>query len=438
MTMLHPGLRDSWAEYEKTVGAEAAEDVERFKAAIYRERFPHLFPPPLFDGAFVAELTADAQSLLRLLYSLPDRIFDGNVAAWMEFQGLPGDERDLLSSLLSERNLLVARQFARPDFLLTAEGPRLVEVNVSAPLGGLNTHDPYVRQFRRSGYHDHLLRAGFPVSAPDMTSVWGAALRQFARVRPETGRPVLYEAIANPEDINSGRTAFEQLVGENGYDYANGLVQSLDVTDAGVFLDGRRIHAIFTMYTWKEAREFVPPALTRALADADAAGLVDFVAPPTYALFDHKSNLELLSSPEFAGFFSEPERRLIRRYVPETFRLTAANAERVVGEKDRLVLKPASEYGGRGILFGDQMSPGEWAGAVRAAVASGEGHVCQERLAELWRYPGPDGREYHVVLGPLVFAGEYGGTLVRWTDVESRNLLINVRNGAEAGALLSA
>lgn len=436
--MLHEGLRDSWAEYEKRVGAEAAEDVERFKAAIYREKFPHLFPPPIFADAFVAELTADVRSLLTLLYSLPERIFGGDVAAWMEFQGLPDDERELLSGLLSERNLMVARQFARPDFLLTDDGPRLVEINVSPPLGGLNTHDPYVRQFRRSGYHDHLVRSGFPVSAPDMTSVWGAALRQIARVRPETGRPLLYEAIANPKDINSGRTAFERLVGENGYDYANGLVQDLEVTDAGVFLAGRRIHAVFAMYTWQEVREFVPPTLTRALADADAAGLVDFLAPPTYALFDHKSNLELLSSPEFAGFFSEPERRLIRRYVPETFRLTAANTDRVLGDKDRLVLKPASEYGGRGILFGDQMTPGEWSGAVHAAIASGAGYVCQRRLARLWRYPGPGGHEYHVVLGPLVFAGEYGGTFVRWTDVQRRNLLINVHNGAEAGALLSA
>lgn len=437
--MLHPDLDGIWARYLKVAGDDALNDITAFKTAIHRERFPHLFPPPVFEHDFVLDMAAAAQQLLDLLYSLPERVFDGDPQAWMTFQRLPDSERALLTSLLSPRNLRLARQFARPDFLLTTAGPKLVEINVSAPLGGLNTHDPYVRQFRKSGYHDFLASEGFSVAAPDMTAIWGKALKEVTRVATGHGRPVLFEAIANPADINSGRHAFERLVDENGYDYANGLVQDLRIRDDGVFYAGRRIHAIFTMYTWKEAREFVEPGLTRALAAADEAGLVDFIAAPTYALFDNKANLELLSSPHYASFFTDAERRLIRRYVPQTFQVTPATADTLLSGKDDFVLKPTSEYGGQGILFGDQMSAAGWSEAVRTVTASG-GYVAQQRLAELWRYTGFDGgayRDYHVVLGPLMFGGEYGGTLVRWTDVEGNNLLINVRNGAEAGALLS-
>ncbi|HWS35624.1 MAG TPA: hypothetical protein VN408_23150 [Actinoplanes sp.] len=210
--MLHPDSASAWARYLEAAGADALEDVTSFKAAIHRERFPHLFPPPIFTHEFAGELATVAQRLLDLLYSLPDRIFGGD------------------------------------------------------------------------------------------------------------------------------------------------------------------------------------------------------------------------------------ERRLIERYVPRTFRITPADVDTLLAAKDDYVLKPTSEYGGRGILFGDQTPVASWTETVRAVAAGGD-YVAQRRLAELWRYPGFDGaghRDYHVVLGPLMFGGAYGGTLVRWTDVEGRNLLINVRNGAEAGALLSA
>jgi glutathionylspermidine synthase len=438
--MLHPDLRDGWARYLEVAGDDALEDIASFKAAIHREQFPHLFPPPVFEDRFVTEMIEDTRQLLRLLYSLPDRIFDGDYQAWMTFLGLPDSERSLLSDLLSPRTLRLARQFARPDFVVTADGLKLVEVNVSPPLGGLNTHDPYARQFEKSGYQSFLSGQGFTVTAPSMTTLWGDALREVTRTTAGDGRPVMYEAIANPADINSGRHAFEQLVHENGYDYANGLVQDLQIRGDGVFSGDRRIHAIFAMYTWKETREFVDPGVTRALAAADEAGLVDFIAAPAYALFDNKANLELLSSPAYATFFTDDERALIRRYVPETFRVTPATGDSLLAEKDDFVLKPASEYGGRGILFGDQLSEQDWADAVNTVAADG-GYVAQRRLAKLWRCSGFDGegyRDYHVVLGPLVFGDRYGGTFVRWTDVAGRNLLVNVHNGAEAGALLSA
>lgn len=438
--MLAPDLVESWSKYQETVGPEAArEDADAFAAGIHRKGWPHIFPPPLFSTEFVDELAYAARTVVGLLQAIPERVFGGDIAAWMEFQGLAQEESELLARSLNKRNLRMAGQFARPDFVLTTSGPKVVEVNVSAPLGGMNTVDPYVKQFRSSGYFRHLQEAGYDVSAPEMRSIWGGAFQSLVRPRQSDGRPVVFEAIADSNDINSGRQAFEKLVGSFGFDYANGLVQDLDVRADGVYYEGRRIDVVFTMYTWLETRKYVPSEVTVALMEADAAGLVDFIAPPTSALFDHKANLELLTSDSFAKCFTGAEREFIQRYVPRTFRVTEGTAAEALVNRSRMVLKPGSDYGGRGIVFGDQVSDEEWATAIGAA-AAGSGFICQQRLDELWTsraFNGTEYRDYYVCLGPLVFAGEYAGTFVRQADAASGNLVINVKQGAEAGGLLA-
>ncbi|WP_274029124.1 hypothetical protein [Streptomyces sp. MMBL 11-1] len=439
-TLLAPDLVDSWSEYQETVGPEAArEDSDAFAAGIYRKGWPHIFPPPLFSSEFVDELSHAARTVVGLLRAVPERVFGGDFAAWMEFQGLTREESELLTRSLNKRNLQMASRFARPDFVLTTGGPKVVEVNVSAPLGGMNTVDPYVKQFRSSGYFRHLQEAGYDVSAPEMRSIWGEAFQSLVRPRQSDGRPVVFEAIADSNDINSGRQAFEKLVGSFGFAYANGLVQDLDVRADGVYYEGRRVDVVFTMYTWLETRKFVPAEITIGLMEADAAGLVDFIAPPTSALFDHKANLELLTSDSFAECFTGAERDFIRRYVPRTFRVTEETAPEALADQSRMVLKPGSDYGGRGIVFGDRVSGEEWSTAIDAA-AAGSGFICQQRLEELWTGQGFNGTEYrdhYVCLGPLVFADKYAGTFVRWADAASGNAVINVKQGAESGALLA-
>ncbi|MET9763546.1 hypothetical protein ABZ016_31645 [Streptomyces sp. NPDC006372] len=433
---------DGWQDYEKAVGPDAArQDAEAFHAGVHRAGWTHIFPPPLFSLSFADELANAARSVMDLLYSIPQRVFGGDVAAWMSFQGIPEEDAALLLRTHSERAVVTAHQFARPDFLLTEEGLRIVEVNVSAPMGGMMTHDPYVRQFRTSGYHRFLRRLGYETTAPDMTAIWGKAFRSLVRQAPVERRPVVFEAIADENDMNTGRRAFEELVGSFGFDCVSGMVQDLDIRDDGVFHQGRHIDVVFTMYTWLETRRFVPPETTIALSDADAAGLVDFVGPPTAALYNSKSNLEILTSPAFSGYFTAAEREFVDVYLPRTFRLTDETLAEALSGQSELVLKPASEYGGRGIVFGPSVSRGEWTQAVTAA-AYGAGHVCQQLLARPWRCPGVDAtgrrRDYHVCLGPLVFGSEYAGTLVRWADTESGNRVINVKQGAEAGGLLTA
>jgi hypothetical protein len=68
--------------------------------------------------------------------------------------------------------------------------------------------------------------------------------------------------------------------------------------------------------------------------------------------------------------------------LPTTRRLDAALAPRLLAERERWVVKRSWDYGGKSVHLGAELSQGDWARAVEAAVADtrGGGFVAQERI----------------------------------------------------------
>jgi hypothetical protein len=439
--ILDPMGRASWHGYRSSPEFDPG-DHAYFEAALHRPGVRHLYPPPVFDQECARDVAALSTELVRLLFSIPSRVFNDDLAAWSAFLGVPAPDRDLLLRLgRSTRFRTMATSFARPDLLVTDHGLRLVEINVSTPMGGMNCHDPYLRQVRGTTYSRYLTSRGLAIGGPEMAPAWADVLRSLIRLSDRGRRPLLFEGIANPRDPDSGRRFFVALAARAGVDVVSGTMAELDLRGDGVFHNGRRIDSIFTMYTWGEARAHVPHALTAALAEADEAGLVDFIAPPLSALYDNKANLEILSSPEFRDCFTAEEQRVLAARVPETLRLTPARLDGARARRAALVLKPAAEYGGRGVVFGASCTPDEWSAALASCLADRDNpHVLQELVDDPWawrRNEPDDGGVYEMVLGPMVFGGRYAGTSVRASLRTDHRSVINVARGAEVGALLT-
>jgi uncharacterized circularly permuted ATP-grasp superfamily protein len=101
----------------------------------------------------------------------------------------------------------------------------------------------------------------------------------------------------------------------------------------------------------------------------------------------------------------------------------------VHAERERLVLKPNDEYGGKGVVIGWETTPDEWARALAEALRTPS--VVQERVTIAYEaYPTMvDGA---VQIGrrlvdsdPFVFGGEVHGCLCRLSTVT----LLNVTAG---------
>ncbi len=138
-----------------------------------------------------------------------------------------------------------------------------------------------------------------------------------------------------------------------------------------------------------------------------------------------KMTFALLSDPCYASLFDEEERSAITRHIPWTRKVRegwtsydrqpGASPDRIdlvsfiVMHKDRLVLKPNGQYGGRGVVLGWTCGDRAWEQAVKDALAGS--YVVQERVPlGRERYPSfAEGRldydERYFDLDPYVWLG---------------------------------
>jgi len=148
----------------------------------------------------------------------------------------------------------------------------------------------------------------------------------------------------------------------------------------------------------------------------------------------------MLSDEANRGWFTPEQQVAIARCIPWTRRLregyTTYNGERidllpfVLAGRERLVLKPNDDYGGRGVVIGWETEPGAWEQAVMAALTTST--VVQERV-EIPREDYAtfiDGRleisQRLVDLDPYV----YGGGLVEGCGVRlGTGAILNVSAG---------
>jgi hypothetical protein len=432
-SFLDPRAAAAWTEFVATGQAES--DKTLLRQRLHRPHWSYVYPPPVLRRTAADELAELGTRLAALVVGMPGRVFGDDLDVWMAFLGVPDADAELMRYAYRHPRLRrAATAFMRPDLVLTADGPRLVELNVSTPIGGMSTVDPYAAAAHDSAFAAFLAGRGLHLNPTHAESAW---LTTFAELINRRGadRPHVFEAVADPASADSGRRFFVNMIRSGGYDISCGLITDLDLRPDGVFFAGQQISVVVTLYTWYETKRFVPPDLTKALIDLDTAGVIDFIGSPATALFDHKANLELLTTHH--DLLDPTDQTLVSQHIPETFRLTESTLDRAMAEQGHLVCKPASAYGGKGLLFGATLDQAQWATHLRDRITHPERYVCQRQVhPTVFDLPGaePSGRE--IIAGPLIFGGSPAGLYLRHSPPRD-NMAITVSHGAESAAALT-
>lgn len=167
---------------------------------------------------------------------------------------------------------------------------------------------------------------------------------------------------------------------------------------------------------------------------------VCMVNPFACKILHKKASLAVLTDERNASLFTAQERDVIAANVPwtrvvEERHTTHAGVpvdlvEFIVESKDRLVLKPNDEYGGKGIVLGWEVDDAAWAEALRTALR--EPYIVQERVS-LPSEPYPSFVDGQLVVAdrmldtaPYVVYGQYvDGCLTRLSTAA----LLNVTAG---------
>ena len=149
---------------------------------------------------------------------------------------------------------------------------------------------------------------------------------------------------------------------------------------------GGRINLIYKRVLISELIE--REGLDHPVVQAVRSGAVCMVNPFRCKLLHKKASLAVLSDERNASWFSHAETAAIGAHVPWT-RVVEERKTAYAGRpvdlisfmqqnRDRLVLKPNDEYGGKGIVLGWRTDDQEWEQAIAGALA--EPFIVQERI----------------------------------------------------------
>jgi hypothetical protein len=172
--------------------------------------------------------------------------------------------------------------------------------------------------------------------------------------------------------------------------------------------------------------------LLRAIKDHAVVLVNPFRCKPIHK----KAIFAVLTDEEVGRLFSDDERAAIAAHVPWTRRVregTAVHEGQAIDlpafirrNRERLVMKPNDEYGGKGVFIGWETSETDWDAALAQALAGS--YVVQEKV-ELVRqgFPELEGRalgwrDLVVDLDPYVFEGEVFGYLTRLSGTSLANV----------------
>ena len=324
---------------------------------------------------------------------------------------------------------------ARLDGFVGPDGTiRFVEYNAESPAGMAYNDEltavfatlPVMRAYRKT----HRLRS-FPVRARQL-----AVLRRARRPRGELRTIAIVDWPGLPT-----LTEFEMFARYFEAQGARAIIcapQDLTYARRVLRAGGQRIDVVYRRVLTSEllARPEAADALVRAYLD----GAVTVVNSFRAKLLHKKMSLALLSDDRYAALYTPTQAKAIAAHIPWTRRMreghttyrgkTADLIDLVTAQRDRFVLKPNDEYGGKGVILGWTVDQHEWEQTVLAGLTAS--YVVQERVP-VPRYPFPvllNGQVHYLDLmidhDPYLFWGKVSGCLTRL----SSSALLNVTAGA--------
>lgn len=158
-----------------------------------------------------------------------------------------------------------------------------------------------------------------------------------------------------------------------------------------------------------------------------------------------KASFAILTDERYRGLFTDAQIDAITRHVPWTRNVKYGNTtyggesvdliDFIRKERNRFVLKPNDDYGGKGIKFGWESTASEWDDAIGGAVAAT--YVVQERVAvektDIPMFENGEARlrSLTVDFDPFLFQGVVEGGMVRL----AAGSLVNISSGGGETAL---
>jgi len=220
------------------------------------------------------------------------------------------------------------------DFHLSADGPKLIEINNNA--GGLwEKDDGWIPQCETHEMQGDLKQR--------LLSMFDASWQHIAIMDEDIQNQYMY-----PE-----MKAFAALLESDGRSVYLVSPEDLMLKTEGLYVGNHKINMIYNRHT-----DFYLESI--ALSDIRLAFMAKQIElnpyPRSYALIGDKNRMVDWWKDGFLIFLPEEEQRFIHQVVPETRLLANYDHDQAWATRKQWVFKPAARHGGKGVLMGKSMS----------------------------------------------------------------------------------
>jgi uncharacterized circularly permuted ATP-grasp superfamily protein len=332
---------------------------------------------------------------------------------------------------LADPGFSAASPSSRLDGFVSDGVIRYVEYNAESPAGmayndvlvGIFERLPAMKSFRKRYRARPIRAAGKQLTA--MKRAHGRKVGTIAIV-DWTGLPTLTEF-----------QMFQRTFTDSGVKTIICAPEDLTYRGGRLRAKGTPIDVVYRRVLLSEL--LAKPEVATPLLKAYLAGDVTVVNSLRAKLLHKKMSLALLSDDRYARLYTPVQRRAIAKHIPWTRKVREGHTtyggkvidltEFVMRNRERLVLKPNDEYGGKGVVLGWTVDRHDWEQTLLGALTSS--FVVQEKVA-VPREPFPvvldrvHFLDLSVDCDPYLFWGRVGGVLTRL----SSSALLNVTAGA--------
>lgn len=403
-------------------------------ATMYQGRC--LTRPAFLEAAEYEQLKHDLDLLHSALTSLPERVFDGDMAAFALAVGLTAEQAD---AVVRGRGPAPSRM-GRADMYKDEQGFHLLEINMGSTVGGVDNpvlnHALLELPFFAEFVQEHKLTFNETMEEVVRTILTEAKV-------PTGVRPVM--AIADFPDsypeLERQLHKSAAMLAPMGIDALPCPVDALEYRDDRIWLGDQAIDVVFRLFMIEDLLKPGAVEMLEPVLQASERGHVAIFTPLDAELYGSKGSLALLSDEAYRDRYPADELAALDRILPWTRMVRPGSVtvdgeqvdlrEYVIAHREQLVLKPTALHGGDGVLLGWRTDPETWAAGLSEAMDNA--WVVQRRIRAVPEtFLTDDGEEeWLLTWGAFLVAGGLGGFWVRGSqDLDGG--IVNIATGATA------
>ncbi|MBN1689126.1 MAG: glutathionylspermidine synthase family protein [Candidatus Omnitrophica bacterium] len=384
--MANKNLDYEFDEYLKADSATVVRAIPKYLESLKKTcfRYGRFTIPTFYKGYF---LSTKQERLLKRVVSTLHQVVNTAMRLYFEESHLsyvfriPQDAAELIKIDPGYSRGVV---FSRYDALLEGESLKIIEFNCDSPAGA-----GYTDEIEKILLQEKPLQKFFKDYHIQGTSKMQNTLNSLLEVYEEFGGYQTPHIAIVDWKHNRTTPEYEYLkvfFEQKGYRTFLADPRELSYKGGKLYYKATQIHLIYRRCLFDDILERIDEVEDMIRAYRDKA--VCIVNPLSTRLASTKAFMSILTNPEYDRFFTETENKVKRECIPWTRRLIDAEdfygrkkiylIDFLKDEKESLILKPSTSYGGKNVSIGCETRDEDWNAVIGKALK--EDWVVQEYI----------------------------------------------------------